>query len=96
MQRQGNPDPLRRPRGVLLLSPPGCGKSAFAKALGTEPGRPTLVLDVGSLMGSLVGETEANIRRALQLADAMAPAVLMIDEVEKAAGKLEVDFDLSF
>ena len=84
MQRQGNPDPLRRPRGVLLLSPPGCGKSAFAKALGNETGRPTLVLDVGSLMGSLVGETEANIRRALQLADAMAPAVLMIDEVEKA------------
>ena len=69
MQRQGNPDPLRRPRGVLLLSPPGCGKSAFAKALGNETGRPTLVLDVGSLMGSLVGETEANIRRALQLAE---------------------------
>jgi hypothetical protein len=84
MQRQGDLDPLRRPRGVLLLSPPGCGKSAFAKGLGTEVGRPTLVLDVGSLMGSLVGETEGNIRLALSLTDAMAPAVLMIDEVEKA------------
>ena len=51
------------------MSPPGCGKSAFAKALGNETGRPTLVLDVGSLMGILVGETEANIRRALQLAE---------------------------
>jgi hypothetical protein len=73
-----------RPRGVLLLSPPGCGKSAFCKALGNELGRPTLILDVGALLGSLVGQTEANIRQALRLADAMAPCILMIDEVEKA------------
>ena len=46
--------------------------------------RPTLILDVGALMGSLVGETEKNIRRALQIADAMAPCVLMVDEIEKA------------
>jgi hypothetical protein len=59
MRNQGNRDPLRRPRGVLLLSPPGCGKSQFCKALGNETGRPTLVLDVGALMGSLVGATEA-------------------------------------
>ena len=49
-----------RPRGVLLLSPPGCGKSTFAKALGNETGRPTLILDVGALYGSLVGQTEQN------------------------------------
>jgi hypothetical protein len=73
-----------RPRGVLLLSPPGCGKSQFAKSLGNETGRPTLVLDIGSLMGSLVGQTEANIRQALKIADAMAPAVLFLDECEKA------------
>jgi SpoVK/Ycf46/Vps4 family AAA+-type ATPase len=73
-----------KPRGVLLLSPPGCGKSQFAKALGNETGRPTLVLDVGSLLGSLVGQSEANIRQALRSIDAMAPAILMIDEVEKA------------
>ena len=84
MRRQGSPDPLRRPRGVMLLSPPGCGKSQFAKSLGNETGRPTLILDVGSLMGSLVGQTEANVRRALQIADAMAPCVMMVDEVEKA------------
>jgi hypothetical protein len=45
-----------RPRGVMLLSPPGCGKSALCKALGNEVGRPTLRLDVGALLGSLVGE----------------------------------------
>jgi hypothetical protein len=73
-----------RPRGVLLLSPPGCGKSQFCKALGNETGRPTLVLDVGSLLGSLVGQSEANIRHALSIIDAMAPAVVMIDECEKA------------
>ncbi|MCE9555410.1 MAG: AAA family ATPase [Planctomycetes bacterium] len=83
MRRQGRPDPLKRPRGVMLLSPPGCGKSAFAKALGNETGRPTLCLDIGSLMGSLVGATEANIRQALKIADAMAPCVLFLDEVEK-------------
>ena len=73
-----------RPRGILLLSPPGCGKSQFCKALGNETGRPTLVLDVGSLLGSLVGQSEANIRQALRIIDAMAPAVLFIDECERA------------
>jgi hypothetical protein len=73
-----------RPRGVMLLGVPGTGKSAFAKALGQETGRPVLTLDVGQLMGSLVGQTEANIRSALQTADAMAPSILFIDEVEKA------------
>jgi hypothetical protein len=71
-------------RGVLLLGPPGSGKSAFCKALGAETGRPTLVLDVGALLGSLVGQSEANIRHALRLVDAMSPCIVMIDEVEKA------------
>lgn len=73
-----------RARGVLLLGPPGSGKSAFSKALGAETGRPTLILDVGSLLGSLVGQSEANARHALRLVDAMAPCIVMIDEVEKA------------
>jgi hypothetical protein len=84
MRRQGHANPFKRPKGCLLLSPTGCGKSQFAKCLGSEVGRPTLILDVGSLMGSLVGSTEANIRQALQIIDAMSPCVVMVDEVEKA------------
>ena len=73
-----------KPRAVMLLSPPGCGKSEFCKTLGNEVGRPVLILDVGSLMGSLVGQSEERTRQALATVDAMAPCVLMIDEVEKA------------
>jgi hypothetical protein len=73
-----------RPRGVLLLSPPGCGKSQFCKALGNETGRPTLMLDVGALYGSLVGQTEQRVREALRIADASEPAILFLDECEKA------------
>jgi hypothetical protein len=75
---------ILHPRGVMLLSPPGCGKSAFCKCLGNEVGRPVLTLDIGSLMGSLVGQSEQRTRQALAIVDAMAPCVLMIDEVEKA------------
>lgn len=70
-------------RGVLLLGVPGTGKSAFAKALGNETGRPTLLLDIGALMGSLVGQSESNLRQALRIADAMSPCILFADELEK-------------
>ena len=75
---------VARPRGILLLGVPGTGKSAFAKALGKESGRPTLVMDIGRLMAGLVGQSESNVRRALEIVDAMAPAILFIDELEKA------------
>ena len=92
-------DPKQRPRGVLLLSPPGCGKSQFSKALGNETGRPTLILDVGSLMGSLVGQSEERTRQALRIVDAMAPCVLFIDELDKAlsgvAGSGQTDSGVS-
>jgi len=84
MRRQADPNPLKRPRGVLLLGVPGTGKSAFCKALGNETNRPTLTLDIGALMGSLVGQTEANIRQALQITDAMAPCICFLDEIDKA------------
>ncbi len=88
-----------RPRGVLLLSPPGCGKSALCKALGSEVNRPTLRLDVGALMGSLVGETERNVRRALAIAEAMAPCILFVDEIDKGlsgvAGSGQTDSGVS-
>ena len=73
-----------RARGVMLLSPPGCGKSQFCRCLGKETGRPVLMLDVGAVMGSLIGQSEERARQALQVAEAMAPSILMIDEVEKA------------
>jgi len=73
----------RRPglpfRGILLLGVPGTGKSHFAKALGNEVGWPVLSLDMGRVFGSLVGESEAKIREALKVVDAMAPCVLFID-----------------
>lgn len=81
--RPAHASPVRA-RGVLLLGVPGTGKSAFCQALGNETGRPTLILDVGSLMGSLVGQSEERTRQALKIVDAMQPAVLMIDEVDKA------------
>jgi hypothetical protein len=73
-----------QPRGVLLLGVPGTGKSCIARALGNETGRPTLLLDVGALYGSLVGATKQDVRQALRAIDAMAPCVAFIDEVEKA------------
>ena len=75
-----------RAKGVMLLSPPGCGKSQICKALGNETGRPVILLDVGSLMGSLVGESERRTRQALKIIDAMGKSVVLLDEVDKAFG----------
>jgi hypothetical protein len=73
-----------QPRGILLLGVPGTGKSAFARSLGNETGRPTLLLDVGAMLGSLMGQSEGNLRQALRVADAMSPCLLFVDEIEKA------------
>ncbi len=80
------PKPPEQPkaRGIVLLGPPGTGKSAIAKALGNETGRPTLILDPGNLMASLVGETEQRTRQALKIIDAFGPSVVVIDEVDHA------------
>ena len=74
---------LPYPKGVLLVGIPGCGKSLAAKALSNMWKKPLLKLDIGKLFGSLVGDTEAKTRRALEIAEAMAPAILWIDEIEK-------------
>ena len=74
---------LTPPKGVLLVGVPGSGKSLSAKAFGTALGVPTVKLDIGNLFNSLVGESEARTRDALQLAEAMAPCVLWIDEIDK-------------
>ena len=71
------------PAGALIVAG-WLRKNAFWKARGNETDRPTLVLDVGSQMVSIVGQSEAQTRQALKIADAMAPCVLFLDEVEKA------------
>lgn len=72
------------PKGISLLGIPGTGKSLTAKMIGRLWQLPLLRLDVGSLFGSLVGESEERARRALRLAETVAPCVLWIDEIEKA------------
>ncbi|MBI3656084.1 MAG: AAA family ATPase [Acidobacteria bacterium] len=74
---------LPQPKGVLLVGVPGCGKSLSARALAGAWGVPLIRLDVGRIFGSLVGSSEANLRRAVQTAEAVSPCVLWIDEVEK-------------
>lgn len=75
---------LPAPKGIALLGIPGTGKSLTAKMIGGLWRLPLLRLDVGSLFGSLVGESEERTRRALRLAETVAPCVVWIDEIEKA------------
>lgn len=72
------------PKGVLFLGVQGCGKSLCAKAVSRFWLMPLLRLDVGELFGSLIGESEENIRRAIAIAESVAPVVLWIDEIDKA------------
>lgn len=72
------------PKGVMIVGMPGCGKSLTAKASATLFGLPLLKMDMGSLMGKYVGESEGNMRRAILVAEAVSPCVLWVDEVEKA------------
>ena len=71
------------PKGIALLGIPGTGKSLTAKMIGGLWRLPLLRLDIGSLFGSLVGESEERTRRALRLAETVSPCVLWIDEMEK-------------
>jgi len=75
---------LPQPKGVLLAGPPGTGKSLIAKNVAAILNLPLLQLDIAGMLGSLVGQSEQNIKRALSTASAIAPCVLWIDEVEKA------------
>ncbi len=72
------------PKGVLIAGVPGCGKSLNAKAAAHLFDVPLLRLDMGRLMGKYVGESEKNLRNAINLAEAISPCVLWIDELEKA------------
>lgn len=75
---------VESPKGVMIVGMPGCGKSLTAKATASLFGLPLLKMDMGSLMGKYVGESEGNMRRAIAVAEAVSPCVLWVDEVEKA------------
>ncbi len=77
------PMKLDPPKGVLLLGVQGCGKSLAAKATAKGFGVPLLRLDMGTLYNKYHGETERNLREALDCAEQLAPCVLWIDEIEK-------------
>ncbi len=74
---------LPAPRGVLIAGVPGCGKSLTAKAVAAAWGLPLLRLDIGRIFAGLVGSSEQNMRTAIRTAEATAPCVLWIDEIEK-------------
>lgn len=74
---------LQEPKGLLLLGVPGCGKSLTAKCIAACWEMPLLRLDIGRVFQGLVGSSEDNIRKAIATAEAVAPCVLWIDEIEK-------------
>lgn len=77
---------LPSPKGILMVGPPGTGKTRFAEAIAKEWGVPFLALDAGGLYGSLLGESEARLSEALEIAERMAPCLLLLDEVERGFG----------
>jgi len=74
---------LPEPKGLLLLGVQGCGKSLTAKAIAAQWTLPLLRLDMGRIFSGLVGSSEENLRRAIRVAESVAPVVLWIDEIEK-------------
>ncbi|MBI4461838.1 MAG: AAA family ATPase [Acidobacteria bacterium] len=85
---------LRPPRGVLLVGVQGCGKSLAAKTIARAWSLPLLRLDPGRLLDKYIGESEKNLRQAFDTAEAVAPVVLWIDEIEKAfAGSTSSEAD---
>jgi hypothetical protein len=80
---------LPAPKGILLLGVQGCGKSLCAKAVASLWQLPLLRFDMGRMFGSYIGSSEENVRRAIKVAESVAPAILWVDEIDKAfAGSL--------
>lgn len=85
-QKSRSEDPNRRlprPKGIMVAGIPGTGKSLSAKAVAAAWQLPLLRFDVGAAFGKFVGESEKGLKRALKVAEAVAPCILWIDEVEK-------------
>ena len=75
---------LPAPKGVLITGVPGCGKSLTAKAMSAAWQLPLLKLDFGKIFSGLVGSSEENMRKAIKTAEAVAPSILWVDEIEKS------------
>jgi SpoVK/Ycf46/Vps4 family AAA+-type ATPase len=75
-----------RAKGILLIGPPGTGKTMLARAIGQQVGLPVVEFRISALMNSLLGETEQRFAQAFATLEAMAPNVVFIDEIEKAFG----------
>jgi len=84
---------LSFPRGILVLGVPGCGKSLCAKAVAMEWGLPLLKFDTANLYNKYIGETEKNLKRAIETSEKMSPVVLWIDEIEKAFSSATAESD---
>lgn len=74
---------LPAPKGLLMVGIPGSGKSLTVRAIAELWRQPLVRLDMGKIFGSLVGQSEANMRMAIQVAEAVAPCILWVDEIEK-------------
>jgi ATPase family protein associated with various cellular activities (AAA) len=93
LQYNGQEIELPVPKGILLIGVPGGGKSLMAKAVARAWGLPLLRLDIGRIFGGIVGQSEENMRRAIRVAESVAPAVIWLDEVEKAFPKTSASTD---
>lgn len=81
------------PKGVLITGIPGCGKSLTAKTMSTIWNLPLLKLDMGKIFSGIVGSSEENMRRAIETAEAVAPSILWVDEIEKGLGNTNTNGD---
>ena len=79
MQRRG----IKPPRGILIVGVPGCGKSLSAKAIAAKWQMPLYLLDFATVQGRYVGQSEQQLKEALETAEYVSPCILWIDEIEK-------------
>lgn len=79
------------PKGILLVGVPGGGKTLASITIASEFGYPLIAMDVGNLMSSLLGESEANLREAIRIVESIAPCVLQLDEIEKGFATGDLD-----
>lgn len=84
---------LPAPKGVLITGVPGCGKSLTAKAMSAAWQLPLLKLDFGKIFSGIVGSSEENMRRAIKTAEAVAPSILWVDEIEKSLSGMNSNGD---